>query len=66
MITFMSTLMINLMPTLMSTLMTLSQVQTDCSTPALANYGSDRLKREFLVPALSGDAVTSIAVVPVC
>jgi len=37
-------------------------VQTDCSTPALANFGSDRLKREFLVPALAGDAVTSIAV----
>ena len=38
------------------------QVQTDCSTPALANFGSDRLKREFLIPALAGDVVTSIAV----
>ena len=43
--------------------MTTFQVQTDCSTPALANFGSDRLKRDFLVPALAGDAVTSIAVI---
>ena len=42
--------------------MTTLQVQTDCSTPALANFGSDRLKREFLIPALAGDVVTSIAV----
>jgi len=37
-------------------------VQTDCSTPALANFGSEQLKRDFLEPALSGDMVTSIAV----
>jgi citronellyl-CoA dehydrogenase len=37
-------------------------VQTDCSTPALANFGSDRLKRDYLAPALAGDMVTSIAV----
>ena len=37
-------------------------VQTDCSTPALANYGSDHLKRTYLAPALAGDMVTSIAV----
>jgi len=37
-------------------------VQTDCSTPALANFGSDHLKTNYLVPALSGDMVTSIAV----
>ena len=37
-------------------------VQTDCSTPALANYGSEELKRQYLAPAISGDLVTSIAV----
>jgi len=37
-------------------------VQTDCSTPALANYGSEKLKKDYLVPALAGDMVTSIAV----
>ncbi len=37
-------------------------VQTDMSTPALANYGSDQLRSEFLAPAISGDMVVSIAV----
>lgn len=37
-------------------------VQTDMATPALANFGSDELREEFLVPAISGDAVFSIAV----
>ena len=37
-------------------------VQTDCSTPALAKFGSEKLKETFLAPALSGDMVTSIAV----
>lgn len=37
-------------------------VQTDMSTPALANFGSDELRREFLAPAISGDMVVSIAV----
>ena len=37
-------------------------VQTDCSTPALANYGSEELKQTYLAPAIAGDAVTSIAV----
>ena len=37
-------------------------VQTDCATPALANFGSDKLKRNYLTPALRGDMVTSIAV----
>ena len=41
------------------------QVQTDCSTPALANFGSEKLKRDFLMPALAGDMVTSIAVLVV-
>ena len=27
-------------------------VQTDMATPALYNYGTDELKREFLVPAI--------------
>jgi len=37
-------------------------VQTDMSTPALANYGSDDLKRNFLVPAIKGDSVGCIGV----
>ena len=37
-------------------------VQTDCSTPALARFGSDELKETFLKPALLGDAVTCIGV----
>ncbi|HUQ05059.1 MAG TPA: acyl-CoA dehydrogenase family protein [Kofleriaceae bacterium] len=37
-------------------------VQTDMSTPALARWGSDELRKEFLAPAIAGDVVTSIAV----
>jgi len=37
-------------------------VQTDMSTPALAKFGSDYVKEEFLAPAIAGDVVTSIAV----
>nr|WP_316640162.1 acyl-CoA dehydrogenase family protein [uncultured Roseateles sp.] len=37
-------------------------VQTDMSTPALARFGSDALKREFLVPAIAGDRVACIGV----
>jgi len=37
-------------------------VQTDMATPALAKFGSDELRREFLAPAISGDYVGSIAV----
>ncbi|CAA0093625.1 Acyl-CoA dehydrogenase [Zhongshania aliphaticivorans] len=37
-------------------------VQTDMATPALARFGSDELRKEFLVPAIAGDAVFSIAV----
>ena len=37
-------------------------VQTDMATPALAKFGSDELRNEFLVPAITGDAVFSIAV----
>jgi len=32
-------------------------VQTDMCTPALARFGSDELKREFLAPAIAGDMV---------
>jgi citronellyl-CoA dehydrogenase len=37
-------------------------VQTDMSTPALAKFGSDELRRDFLAPAIAGDMVASIAV----
>ena len=37
-------------------------VQTDMATPALAKFGSDELRREFLAPAISGEYVASIAV----
>ncbi len=37
-------------------------VQTDMCTPALARFGSEEIKQEFLVPAIAGDLVGSIAV----
>ena len=37
-------------------------VQTDMATPALARFGSDEVRREFLTPAISGDAVACIGV----
>jgi citronellyl-CoA dehydrogenase len=37
-------------------------VQTDMATPALARWGSDDLRKEFLAPAIAGEVVTSIAV----
>lgn len=37
-------------------------VQTDMSTPALAEFGSDYLRNRFLRPSMSGDLVSSIAV----
>jgi citronellyl-CoA dehydrogenase len=37
-------------------------VQTDMATPALAKHGSDALCREFLAPAIAGDAVACIGV----
>jgi citronellyl-CoA dehydrogenase len=37
-------------------------VQTDMSTPALAKFGSDELKRDYLTQAIAGEAVFSIAV----
>ena len=37
-------------------------VQTDMATPALARFGSDEVRREFLAPAITGDAVACIGV----
>ena len=37
-------------------------VQTDMATPALARFGSDELREQFLRPAIAGDIVCSIAV----
>ena len=37
-------------------------VQTDMATPALARFGSDEVRREFLSPAIAGDAIACIGV----
>ena len=37
-------------------------VQTDMATPALARFGSDELRAEFLAPAIAGEAVACIGV----
>ena len=37
-------------------------VQTDMCTPALARFGSDELRREFLAPSIAGDMVGCIGV----
>ena len=37
-------------------------VQSNMATPALAAFGSDELKREFLAPAIAGEMVASIGV----
>jgi citronellyl-CoA dehydrogenase len=37
-------------------------VQTNMATPALAQFGSDELRQEFLAPAIAGDMIASIAV----
>ena len=37
-------------------------VQTDMATPALARFGSDSLREEFLRPAIAGDYVACIGV----
>ena len=37
-------------------------VQTDMATPALAVYGSDELKAEFLAPSIAGEKVACIGV----
>lgn len=37
-------------------------VQTDMATPALARFGSDELRHEFLAPAIAGDMVACVGV----
>jgi len=37
-------------------------VQTDMATPALSRFGSDELRREFLVPSIAGDFVACLGV----
>ncbi|MDE2395295.1 MAG: acyl-CoA dehydrogenase family protein [Burkholderiales bacterium] len=37
-------------------------VQTDMATPALARFGSDALRREFLSPTIAGDYVACLGV----
>jgi citronellyl-CoA dehydrogenase len=37
-------------------------VQTDMATPALARFGSDELRREFLTPSITGEFVACIGV----
>ena len=37
-------------------------VQSDMSTPALARFGSDELKREFLAPSIAGDLISCLGV----
>ncbi|MGY4380710.1 alkylation response protein AidB-like acyl-CoA dehydrogenase [Bradyrhizobium sp. i1.3.6] len=37
-------------------------VQTDMATPALARFGSDEVRGEFLSPSISGDYVACIGV----
>jgi citronellyl-CoA dehydrogenase len=37
-------------------------VQTDMATPALARFGSDELRRQFLAPSISGDYVACVGV----
>ncbi len=37
-------------------------VHTDMATPALARFGSDELRREFLTPTIAGDVVSCLGV----
>ena len=37
-------------------------VQTDMATPALARFGSDEVRKEFLAPSIAGDYVACIGV----
>src|SRR6202035_388429 len=37
-------------------------VHTDMATPALARFGSDAVRREFLVPSIAGDYVACLGV----
>lgn len=36
-------------------------LQTDMATPALARFGSDEVKREFLAPSIAGEYVACLA-----
>ena len=38
-------------------------VHTDMATPALAQYGSEELKRNFLAPAIAGDGLFCLGTV---
>jgi len=37
-------------------------VHTDCSTPALHNFGSDKLRENYLKPSINGDMVSCVAI----
>jgi citronellyl-CoA dehydrogenase len=37
-------------------------VQSNMATPALAEFGSDYLKRQFLAPTISGDMIACLGV----
>ncbi|MDE2579601.1 MAG: acyl-CoA dehydrogenase family protein [Hyphomicrobiales bacterium] len=37
-------------------------VHTDMATPALARFGSDEVRREFLAPAIAGDVIACVGV----
>jgi citronellyl-CoA dehydrogenase len=37
-------------------------IQTDMATPSLHHFGSEELKQRYLVPAITGEAVCSVAV----
>lgn len=37
-------------------------VQTDMATPALARFGSDEVRREFLAPSVAGDFIACVGV----
>src|SRR5262249_53507870 len=37
-------------------------VQTDMATPSLHQFGTDELRRRYLVPAIKGEMVAAIAV----
>uniref|UniRef100_A0A914YX67 Acyl-CoA dehydrogenase n=1 Tax=Panagrolaimus superbus TaxID=310955 RepID=A0A914YX67_9BILA len=43
-----------------------SAVQSDMATPALSDYGSDYLKREFLLPSMLGERVSCLGVSEAC
>ncbi|CAN7949853.1 unnamed protein product, partial [Ixodes pacificus] len=37
-------------------------VQTDMCTPALARYGSDELRKQFLTPSIAGDLIGCVGI----